>query len=102
MRWGRSPQSFQAQPAHPPTSSPPPCTQASPSEAALREAGAELEAVRRLLALLASRADVLVERGNGKADATAALGRALQKCASHDDVSGRGWGCGCDCLMVIS
>eukprot|EP00983_Pelagomonas_calceolata_P045258 1139640-Pelagomonas_calceolata.AAC.1 len=64
------------------------CTQASPSELALRDAGAQLEDVRVLLAALSSRADVLVERASGKADATAALGRALQACASHDDVSG--------------
>jgi len=60
-------------------------TPASPSELALRDAGAQLEDVRVLLAALSSRADVLVERASGKADATAALGRALQACASHDD-----------------
>jgi hypothetical protein len=63
------------------------CMQASPSEVALRDAGSQLEDVRGMLVVLSSRADVLVERGGGKADATAALGRALQGSASQDDVS---------------
>ena len=41
----------------------------------------------KLLAFMSSKAELMVERANGKADATAELGRALQGWASHDDVS---------------
>ena len=48
----------------------------------------DLSAVHvNLLASMSSKAELMVERANGKADATAALGHALQGCASHDDVS---------------